>query len=189
MNLYFTLSRNYDIEPFKADLRTKRLISQHIPPPPPPKPVPPPVPPPLLKFSKTNKLTQIRPDIIKSLIDAFYEEIDPLFDAKGTAPTAVFQVEATKILKQLFSPYIEYNDLIANAFDDIKSNYKELDTSDIYKEIDDRSNKFYESLPKTTGAGKQIAHKTTSYNKEMRDFVRTYYKKRNLRLRYIYIND
>ena len=33
--------------------------------------------------------------------------------------------------------------------------------------------------PETTGAGKQRAHKTT-YNKEMRDFIRTYDKKRNL---------
>ena len=92
----------------------------------------------------------------------------------------VFQVEAIKILKRLFAPYIEYNNLIAISFYEFEGTFSDLDTRDLYKEIDDRSTTFYESLPKTFGAGKQRAHKTISYNKEMRDFVRTYDKKRNL---------
>ena len=93
----------------------------------------------------------------------------------------MFQKEANKILEKLFKPYIEYNNLIAICLYDIEQEYKGFDTSDIYKEIDDRSNIFYESLPKSlTGSGRPNYKNYTSYNKEMRDFVRTYDKKRNL---------
>ena len=116
---------------------------------------------------------------MKKLISSFYSDISSI-SVNGSIDGDVLQTRADKTLRQLFEPYIEYNDLIAGAFHDIVSVFGDLDTRDIFKEIDDRSTKFYESQPETTEAGKQRARKNTSYNKEMRDFVRTYNNKRNL---------
>ena len=158
---YFSNTKGYNIGSFLINLAKKR-----------PKPRP-------AKYSdKYKPITQRDIDKIQS---ALYAEIGPMLDAGGNPIDGpAFQEQVNKLLQQSLKPFVDPNDLVSVFFNNLNAEFPTIKLADVYDEIDKRTFDFYESRPETTGAGKQRAHKTTSYNKEMRDFIRTYDKKRNL---------